>query len=321
MQNERFALLIDSENISAKYMPVILDEVQKYGAITYKRIYGDWTSSHNSKWKDIILKYSITPMQQFCNTSGKNATDSALIIDAMDILYTKQVDGFCIVSSDGDFTRLAGRLRESGMQVIGMGEEKTPRSFCAACSVFINLEFLLEQEIDENSKNTIEKTNVNEEEKNDNPGVTKEEIENTIISIVTENENKGKPTELGQIGQKLLNKYPDFDVRKFGYSLLRIFLKEFQSLELTQTKNTIVVSLRENKNKQEEIYQYIHNLLKQEKTHQIGLGELSNKLHLYDKNFNVKDFGYSTFTKFIQSISKLEIVPDMNGKNKVKLKK
>ena len=123
MEEKRFAVLIDSENISARYISSILDEMTKYGVVTYKRIYGDWTSAQTTRWKKELLENSIMPIPQFSNTVGKNATDSALIIDAMDILYTGNVDGFCIVSSDSDFTRLASRLRESGMQVIGMGEE------------------------------------------------------------------------------------------------------------------------------------------------------------------------------------------------------
>jgi len=140
LSDKKFAVLIDSDNISAKYITCILDEMTRYGVITYKRIYGDWTSAQMGKWKMELLENSITPIQQFSNTVGKNATDSALIIDAMDLLYTDNVDGFCIVSSDSDFTRLASRLRESGKEVIGMGEEKTPKSFRAACTVFTNLD-------------------------------------------------------------------------------------------------------------------------------------------------------------------------------------
>ena len=139
MEDKRYAVLIDSDNISSKYISSILDEMTKYGVVTYKRIYGDWTTTQSTKWKKELMENSITPIQQFRNTVGKNATDSTLIIDAMDILYTHNVDGFCIVSSDGDFTRLASRLRESGMHVIGMGENKTPRSFRAACTVFTDL--------------------------------------------------------------------------------------------------------------------------------------------------------------------------------------
>ncbi len=158
MEDKRYAVLIDADNVSARYILAILDEMTKYGIITYKRIYGDWTNSQSSKWREELLANSITPIQQFCNTVGKNATDSALIIDAMDILYTGRVEGFCIVSSDGDFTKLASRLRESGMEVIGMGENKTPKSFKAACSVFTNLEILLEQDEDKAKENISQET-------------------------------------------------------------------------------------------------------------------------------------------------------------------
>ena len=140
---QRFALLIDADNVSAKYIKPIMDELSKYGTVTYKRIYGDWTLTLHAKWKDALLENSITPIQQFGYTQGKNATDSAMIIDAMDILYTRSVEGFCIVSSDSDFTRLASRIRESGLTVIGMGEKKTPVPFRKACDIFTTLELLL----------------------------------------------------------------------------------------------------------------------------------------------------------------------------------
>ena len=186
MGEKRFALLIDSDNVSSKYIDGILDELTEYGEATYRRIYGDFTNQRNAKWSELLLEKSITPIQQFCNTTGKNATDSALIIDAMDLLYTNNMDGFCIVSSDSDFTRLASRLRESGKTVIGMGERKTPPSFRAACTVFTELENLLAAD----------------EEK---VVSTKDAIEKDIINIITKNENGGKVTGLGEIGSKLQN--------------------------------------------------------------------------------------------------------------------
>lgn len=141
MENDRkIAVLIDADNVSQKYIQYILDEIVNHGTPTYKRIYGDWTKPQLASWKELLLEYSITPIQQYSYTTGKNATDSALIIDAMDILYSKNVDGFCIVSSDSDFTKLASRLREAGMYVLGMGEKKTPRAFIAACEKFKYLE-------------------------------------------------------------------------------------------------------------------------------------------------------------------------------------
>ena len=140
--DSRFAVLIDAENVSVKYIKIIFDELSKDGVATYKRIYGDWTNPSLISWKSTLLDNSITPIQQYSYTSGKNSTDSAMIIDAMDILYSGKVEGFCLVSSDSDFTRLASRLRESGMSVIGMGESKTPNSFIAACNKFKYLDIL-----------------------------------------------------------------------------------------------------------------------------------------------------------------------------------
>ncbi|MBQ7365473.1 MAG: NYN domain-containing protein [Clostridia bacterium] len=145
-QDKRFALLIDGDNIASDYIKTILDELAPYGTVTYKRIYGDWTQPNLGKWKSVLLDYSITPMQQYAYTSGKNATDSAMIIDAMDILYTGKVDGFCLASSDSDFTRLAARLREAGMTVIGMGKQQTPAAFVAACTEFKFLDILSGEE-------------------------------------------------------------------------------------------------------------------------------------------------------------------------------
>ena len=134
------AVLIDGDNITSAYVTEMMGEIAKYGNPTIKRIYGDWTSPHLSKWKTPLLENAITPIQQYAYTSGKNATDSAMIIDAMDILYSEKVDGFCLVSSDSDFTKLATRLREAGMQVIGIGEKKTPNPFIVACDKFIYIE-------------------------------------------------------------------------------------------------------------------------------------------------------------------------------------
>ena len=145
-EDKRFAVLIDAENVSEKYIKYIFDELAKSGTITYKRIYGDWTRPELSSWKKILLDYSITPIQQYGYTTGKNATDSAMIIDAMDILYDDNVEGFCIVSSDSDFTRLATRLREAGKYVVGMGEKKTPAPFIASCNQFKYLEILGQEE-------------------------------------------------------------------------------------------------------------------------------------------------------------------------------
>ena len=147
-KDSRFAVLIDADNVSPKYIKYILDEVSDQGVATYKRIYGDWTDISKKSWKEQLLRYSINPIQQYSNTNGKNSTDSAMIIDAMDILYSGNVEGFCLVSSDSDFTKLAQRLRESGMFVLGMGEQKTPSSFRVACDAFKILEIISQNEDD-----------------------------------------------------------------------------------------------------------------------------------------------------------------------------
>ena len=166
MEEKKLALLIDGDNISSKYIKTIIDESTAYGVVTYKRIYGDWTKPNLDSWKKELLEYSINPMQQYAYTSGKNATDSAMIIDAMDILYTKTVDGFILVSSDSDFTRLAARLKESGMIVIGMGKTQTPKPFVSACSQFKFLDVLSEEndEIDkqEDAKKTTKLSSISQ---------------------------------------------------------------------------------------------------------------------------------------------------------------
>lgn len=300
MDDKRYAVLIDSDNISSKYISSILDEMTKYGVVTYKRIYGDWTSTQSNKWKNELMENSITPIQQFRNTVGKNATDSTLIIDAMDILYTNNVDGFCIVSSDGDFTRLASRLKESGMDVIGMGENKTPRSFRAACSVFTDLELLLEQEDDD--------TSMPESKKSKPKNFLKQtKIENAIIEIVTENDNKGKQTGLGEIGSRLQKKYSDFDVRNYGYSSLSTFIDEIDSFSLTKVNNTVIVALKEDTNIKKKVVDFVLLCVEDAGEGGLELGALGQKIHTQFPNFKVKEYGYSTLTKFISKIKPLKI--------------
>jgi uncharacterized protein (TIGR00288 family) len=336
MEDKRFAVLIDSDNISAKYISYILAEMTKYGDITYKRIYGDWTSTQTTKWKDQLLENSITPIQQFSNTVGKNATDSALIIDAMDILYTKNVEGFCIVSSDSDFTRLASRLRESGVDVIGMGEEKTPRSFRAACTVFTNLEILIDQ--DEEPLNDVEvvtgRSTVNLKQTDDraktadvenvkeldNHGiVSKKTIENDIVSIITENENNERSTGLGEIGSRLVKKYSDFDVRNYGYSSLSKFLEETDTLELIKKNRTITVKIKDNRIEKARLDEYAIELVKASKKSGLELAVLGSKMHNEFIDFKVRAYGYATFAKFVQSISELEIRENKSKKKMVYL--
>ncbi len=306
MDNKRFALLIDADNISAKYIGAILEELSTYGITTYKRIYGDWTSTQATKWKGELLENSVTPIQQFSNTVGKNATDSTLIIDAMDILYTGNVEGFCIVSSDSDFTRLASRLRESGMEVIGMGEEKTPRSFRVACTRFVNLENLGNQDEDTESKDGKDNT------------IGREIIYTAIANIINENENKGKSVELAAVGNRLVNMYPDFDVRSYGYSLLSRFVEDSGLFLLEKKQSVITLSLKDNEQSQEEIRNYVREIIQKAGSRGIGISELSNRVYSKYANFNVKDFGYSQFSKFVQGFEDVELYQDKNGRKRAR---
>lgn len=308
MDNKRFALLIDADNISAKYIGAILEELSTYGITTYKRIYGDWTSTQATKWKGELLENSVIPVQQFSNTVGKNATDSTLIIDAMDILYTGNVDGFCIVSSDSDFTRLASRLRESGMEVIGMGEEKTPRSFRVACTRFVNLENLGNQDEDTEGKEGKDNT------------ISRDVIYNAITNIINENENKGKNVELASVGNRLVNMYPDFDVRNYGYSLLSKFVEDAGLFLLEKKQNVITISLKDNEQSQEEIRGYIKQIIHEAGKKGIGISELSNCVYSKYDNFNVKDFGYSQFSKFVQGLGNVEVYQGKNDRKRAKEK-
>ena len=248
---KRFALLIDADNVSAKYIKPITDELSKYGTVTYKRIYGDWTLTLHAKWKDALLENSITPIQQFGYTQGKNATDSAMIIDAMDILYTRSVEGFCIVSSDSDFTRLASRIRESGLTVIGMGEKKTPTPFRKACDIFTTLELLLG---DTGGKGAGGRGKSRHDQSvssgGQNAGATtmsKDEIEQAVVNIITDNQNNGKSTGLGEVGSRLLKRFPDFDVRSYGTNLLSKLLDEFASVQIIKDGSSVAVVLTEGK--------------------------------------------------------------------------
>lgn len=210
------AVLIDGDNIPSKYIKEMMEEITKYGTPSIKRIYGDWTNPRVTKWKNILLENAIQPVQQYSYTQGKNATDSAMIIDAMDILYTQSIDGFCIASSDSDFTRLATRIRESGKYVLGIGEEKTPEPFIVACDKFVYLEILTE---DEPQKGTKKKAN----QKNIKP--LNKQIKKLIrISIDDCSEEDGW-AYLGDVGSLLNKKQPNFDPRNFGFKKLTLLMQ------------------------------------------------------------------------------------------------
>ncbi len=287
-QDKRLAVLIDSENISIRYIKFILDEISNYGVATYKRAYGDWTNPSTSGWKEVVLKNSITPVQQYSYTQGKNSTDSAMIIDAMDILYSGKVDGFCIVSSDSDFTRLAARLREAGMLVIGMGEKKTVEAFRASCSLFKYLEVLAAEETQGGD-------------------VSREDIEETILKIITDNDANDKDTTVGELGNKISNRHADFDVRNYGYSKLSKFLESFKSLHLTQSGKTIYVDLAESDVTRDQIERIIQDIVSAAPKKSMSLPELKQKIEKKVPNFNIRNYKYSKFSQFINDMDGMAV--------------
>lgn len=320
---DRFALLIDADNVSAKYIQPILDELSKYGNVTYKRIYGDWTRTNNASWKEELLQNSITPIQQFSYTHGKNATDSAMIIDAMDMLYTSELEGFCLVSSDSDFTRLASRLRESGKTVIGMGEDKTPSPFRKACDIFTELELLLEDntmEKDEREEKNSAGHSHGKNQKKQTP-VSKEQIEEAVVRIITENQNDDRETGLGEVGSRLVKLYPDFDVRRYGYSLLSKFLETLPKLKLTQVGTQVTVSLYEDKSRKERIEEYILRQIEGNGKNGITLSALGNRIRMRFGDFKVRDYGFSQFKQYIQSFGDVELFDDGERTKAVRMKK
>lgn len=216
----KIAVLIDADNVSQKYIRYIVDEIANHGIPTYKRIYGDWTQPRLAPWKEILLEFSIVPIQQYSYTQGKNATDSALIIDAMDILYSRSVDGFCIVSSDSDFTRLAARLREAGMFVLGMGEKKTPRPFISACEKFKYLE-------------TLSQDNSSQKESHTSPIEDRTSLITAIQKIVNEISDEDGWAFLGDVGNRLNKRNPDFDTRNYGFQKLTPLISSLKAFELT----------------------------------------------------------------------------------------
>ena len=227
----KLAVLIDADNVPSSNVKGMLEEIAKYGTPTFKRIYGDFTKPNLAGWKNVLLANAITPIQQYGYTTGKNSTDSALIIDAMDILYTGDVDGFCIISSDSDFTRLATRLREAGKKVFGMGEKKTPTPFIAACNKFIYIEILHKE-----AKEIVAPTKVTKKKvKEDDPAIAqKKNLERLIINSISDLAEEDGWVFLGVLGNLIPKKQPDFDPRNYGFRKLLDLIKSIPAIEIEE---------------------------------------------------------------------------------------
>ncbi|HKJ79190.1 MAG TPA: NYN domain-containing protein [Prolixibacteraceae bacterium] len=230
MENDiKLAVLIDGDNIPSAYVKEMMEEIAKYGNPTIKRIYGDWTKPTVNKWKNILLENAINPVQQYAYTIGKNATDSAMIIDAMDILYSGKVNGFCLASSDSDFTRLATRLREAGMKVYGIGEKKTPDPLIVACDKFIYLEILKDNSKDSDTSSTPDKST----KKGGYDKITPKVIR-LISSTISDLADDDGWAFLGDVGSLLQKKQPNFDSRNYGFAKLTPLINSIDKFEIDQ---------------------------------------------------------------------------------------
>lgn len=244
-EEHKIAVLIDAENVSNKYVKLIMDEVSNYGIATYKRVYGDYSNSSVSGWMKNLQEYALTPALQCNYTSGKSASDTALIIDAMDILYSGNVSCFCLVSSDSDFTKLAMRLKEAGMMVIGMGEEKTPKAFVAACETFKFLDLLYrkDEEVEKAAaaaRSGAKKGSVSVQKApavEDNSIPTLEDIEREVHSIIRTHAEEDGWINISELGINLGKRLPGFDPRNYQCSKLSTLLKKLKSIETNTVEN------------------------------------------------------------------------------------
>ena len=248
-QELRLAVLIDADNAPRTALREIMAEVAVYGTPTIKRIYGDWTTPNMASWKALLLEHAITPFQQYSYTTGKNATDSAMIIDAMDILYSGNCDGFVLVSSDSDFTRLAIRLREAGMKVYGMGEKKTPKPFIVACDKFVYIEVIraaakqaaAQQSEDEPSKADAKAQKHASKKESKKSAANNSGIPDDIAELIAESVEdvcgEDGYAHMGKLGNLLLKKQPDFDSRNYGFSKLSRFIASLDCFEIDERRN------------------------------------------------------------------------------------
>lgn len=302
----QFAVLIDADNISSRYAATIFEELETYGISTYRRIYGNWSKGNG--WSEgLLLEHSIMPVQQFSYTTGKNATDMAMVIDAMDILYKNKIQGFCLVTSDSDFTRLAMRLREENMFVLGMGESKTPLALTRACNRFIHLNLVAEQ----NKAAVADLDVIGGDEQNVTPI---SEVRQAILTVI--NENGGKQVDLARVGNRLNDKFSDFDARNYGYSKLSTMVaEEIPELRVFKKNNLYYVERCSSLTK-EELEGEICRMIEKCGGTVDNLSTLNDELHKKYKQLDFKQFGFSRISSFLRSMKSVEV-----RENKVTLKR
>ena len=320
-QNERrFAVLIDADNVSPKYIKYILDEVSDIGVATYKRIYGDWTDNEKRSWKNVLLDWSVNPIQQYSYTTGKNSTDSAMIIDAMDILYSGNVDGFCLVSSDSDFTKLAQRLREAGMFVMGIGEQKTPKPFRAACDTFKLLEIISSEDGEETvpasrgrSNSPALKENAASIDEIAKTITSTDEIQKAITKLLIENNSQNQPIILAKVGNFLTKRFSDFDVRNYGYSKLSTFLESLDNSDFQVVKlhGGYFVQEKSASTSKAEIEKAVIRIIRENNGHVDNLSIIHDELKKIYPSFDLKQYGFSRLSSFIRSFGTFKIKDNM----------
>lgn len=296
---KKIALVIDAENTSVKYLDDILKELRDYGIVTYKRMYGDFTDDYLKSWNSKGMEHAIVPIQQPRYSKVKNAADIMMVIDVMDILYTGNVDGFCIVSSDSDFTRLVNRLREGGMMVIGMGRSDASKALKAACTKYIILETL-----GENNEAIADASAI----------VALSEIKDIIMEIIKQCEERRERAGLGGIKSQIQRIHTDFDERNYGYNSMTTFVRDMNEFEVRTENSSVYVERKKHDYSRDEIEKFIINSVK--KT-EVDLGKLGQKVHNKFTDFNHKDFGYSQFVRFVSNIPGIIIVEKSASKKNV----
>jgi len=312
LEEKNIALLIDMDNVSAKYVKSMFDELNFYGTVSIRRIYGNWKKPNG--WdEEVLLEYSIQPIQQFDYTKGKNATDMAMVIDAMDILYSNSVDIFCIVTSDSDFTKLAMRLRESKAYVIGMGESKTPAALTKACNKFVHLDLISsdESKTEENGTNIPDGKNTEPVKKAESNVTPIKQIQEAVMNMIAESDT----IALSRVGDLLNKQFTDFDVRNYGYTKFKTFiLEEFPRIQLDEKNSTAHIKIQ-NDLSVEDVKKEIIDMIKTNKDVIEPLSQILNELKIRHKHFYLKDYGFSRISSFLRSIDGIVV----EG-NKVKLK-
>ena len=296
MENQnRIALLIDAENISYKYIDTIFDELKEIGSVTIRKVYGDLSKEGTKPWVNPIQKYAITPVQQYQNTKGKNSSDMALVIDAMDILYNNPVEVFCIASSDSDFTRLASRIRQEGKMVIGMGESKSSQPFVNAFDKFQYLDLIDEENAEAGSEKEITPIN---------------EIKNEVMAFLESND--GYVENLSLVKNNIQKKFPDFDSRNYGCSKFSKFIAQLSDeIEVIINNNINLVRLKNSKTRKN-VEKFVIDTILSSKKKSLNIGEVNKKVKERYPDFTPKDYGYKQVKLFFTNINGVKLVDTNN---------